>query len=140
VTGKKRVGWEVFSQEARGRAAGEFPYYVPGVVAKDVKKLIFVSGQTGLRTDSKGNVLNKGNIKDQTKTVIERIKTVLAAEGATLDDIVQVNVYLKDMGDIEGQAEIRSQYFKGCPPASALVEVNLVHPDMLIEISAIAAV
>ena len=137
---KRQIGWEVLPQDARDPLMEKHPYYVPGVAVSDIKKLIFVSGQTGLRTGAQGNVLNAGDIVDQTKTTIERVKIVLENEGAALDDVVQVTVFLRVASDRDKNAEIRAKYFKGSPPTSTLVGVDLVHKEMLVEINAIAAI
>lgn len=135
---RRQIKWEVLPEEHRDELMKRHLYYVPGVVVSDIKKQIFVSGQTGLRKDSQGRVLNEGDLADQTKVAIERIKTILELEGATLDDVVQVTVFLRDASDREKHAEMRSRYFKASQPASTLVGVNFVHKEMLIEINAIA--
>ena len=137
MANKKRLDWEIVPSEARD-PLWKYHYYVPGVVVSHVKKLIFVSGRSGVRKDSNGNVLNRGDIVDQTKTAIERVKDILEPEGATLDDVVQVTVFLADVKDRARHAEIRSQYFKMSPPASTLVGVKLAGEGMLVEINAIA--
>ena len=137
---KERINWEVLPLEARDPLMKKSLYYVPGVAVSDAKRIIFVSGQMSLRIDSQGDVINKGDIVDQTETAIERVKTVLEAGGATLDDVVQVNVFLRHVADREKHAEIRARYFKKEPPASTLVGVNLALEHMLIEINAIAVV
>lgn len=138
MVNKRQINWEVLPEEHRDQLMKKYLYYVPGVVVSDIKKQIFVSGQNGLKRDSQGRVLNEGDLVDQTKVAIERIKTILEAEGATLDDVVQVTVFLRDASERERHAEIRSKYFKESQPASTLVGVNFVHKEMLVEINAIA--
>lgn len=98
---------------------------------------IYVSGQVS--TDRDGNVVGKGDMRAQTRRTIENIRHVLAAEGASLDDVVKVTMYLTDMSRADEAREVRKQYFFNHPPASTGVEVNrLAHPDFLIEIEVIA--
>jgi reactive intermediate/imine deaminase len=112
------------------------PYYKPAVMVKG-GKLLFISGVPPF--DPNGNLIGKGDIKAQTKQVIENMKRILEEAGGSLDDIVCVTVYLTDIRYFEDVAEVRLQYFRNANMASTLVEVSkLYHPDQLIEISAIA--
>ena len=79
--------------------------------------------------------------REQTRYVLENLKTLLAQGGATLDDVVRVVVYIRDMADFRAIHEVRARYFTKDPPASTMVEVSrLVNDDMLIEIEATAVV
>ena len=102
------------------------------------KKLVFVSGQGAI--DANGEVVGKGDIVSQTKKAIENIEAVLRKAGATLDDVVKVTVFLKNLEDREKVAEVRKDYFKKDFPASTLVGVQLALKGMLIEMDAIAVV
>jgi len=135
---KSQINWEVLPEEHRDPMVQKYLYYVPGVAVSDIRKQIFVSGQNGLRKDSQGRVLNEGDLADQTKTAMEKIKTILGAEGATFDDVVQVTVFLRDALERERHVEIRSEYFKESQPASTLVGANFAYKEMLVEINAIA--
>ena len=98
---------------------------------------IYVSGQASL--DAKGNVVGAGDVVAQTRQVLENMKTVLAAAGATLDDVVKVTVYLADRDDRPKVNEVRKEYFKANRPASTLVEISrFAIEGMLIEIEALA--
>ncbi|KPK23354.1 MAG: hypothetical protein AMJ70_03705 [Dehalococcoidia bacterium SG8_51_3] len=115
-------------------------YYVPGVVVSNVTKQIYVSGQNGLRKDTQGRVLNEGDLEDQTRVALEKIETILANAGATLNDVVQVTVFLRDASDRDKHAEIRAKFFKEKQPASTLVGTDFIFKEMLVEINAIAAI
>ena len=69
---------------------------------------------------------------------MEKIKSILATEGATLNDVVQVTVFLRNASEREKHAEIRAEYFKGRQPASTLVGTDFIYKEMLVEINAIA--
>jgi enamine deaminase RidA (YjgF/YER057c/UK114 family) len=103
-----------------------------------VKRMIWVSGQ--LPFDEEGRLVGKGDIEGQTDQCIKNIGAVLAGLGGTLDDVVQVTVFVKDMGDLKTIHEVRLRHFEEPYPTSTLVEVKgFVHPEALIEINAIAA-
>lgn len=100
-------------------------------------KLVFVSGLTS--KDAAGTVTGKDDIRAQTIKVCENLKLAMKAAGGTLRDIMRVDVYIKDMSHFKTIHEVRSQYFDQEPPASTMVAVSaFTHPDMLIEINAIA--
>jgi 2-iminobutanoate/2-iminopropanoate deaminase len=99
--------------------------------------LIFVSGQVA--RNAAGETVGKGDIRAQTRQVLENIKAVLEVAGATLDDIVKLTVFVTDVSHLQAIHEVRAAYFRGDYPASTLVEVkSLVSPDLMIEIDAIA--
>jgi enamine deaminase RidA (YjgF/YER057c/UK114 family) len=108
------------------------------VVVAEGRKTIFVSGQ--LARDPNGNAIGKGDMRAQIRQVGENIKTALEAAGATLNDIVKTNTYVTDMDEFFKHVDVRMQYF-GALPTSTTVEVRrLAHPDLLVEIEAIAVV
>ena len=100
--------------------------------------LVFVSGQVA--RNAQGELVGKDDIVAQTRQVIENIKSVLEAAGATLDDVVKVTVYITNIEHFPQIHQVRADYFKSDYPASTLVVVKgLAHEDFLIEIEAIAA-
>ncbi len=105
----------------------------------EVKRLIWVSGQIAL--DENGKLIGKGDIGTQTEQCIKNVETALKKLGGSLDDVVQVTVFVKDMRGLKTIHEVRLKYFKEPYPTSTLVEVKgFVNPDALIEINALAAV
>ena len=103
--------------------------------------MLFVSGK--LATDASGAIVGR-TMREQTRQVLENIKAVLAPEGATMDDVVRVRVYVTQL-DPETLREIhsvRSGYFReGNYPASTLVRVvQFVREGALIEIDADAVI
>jgi 2-iminobutanoate/2-iminopropanoate deaminase len=102
-------------------------------------RLYFISGQVAV--DAQGNLIGKGDIRAQTRQVLENIKAALAAVHATMDDVACVNVFVMDMHHLQAIHEVRAEYWQSNYPASTLVQVaGLVHPDYLIEINALAIV
>jgi len=99
--------------------------------------LVFVSGL--LSKDENGEIVGVGDITAQTEQVIANLKTALAAAGATLEDIVRVDVYIKDMSHFDKIHAVRRKHFVKDPPASTMVEISRMTDDRcLIEINAIA--
>ncbi len=97
---------------------------------------IFVSGQIPVNPET-GEIV-KGGIKEQTERVLENIKAILEAAGSSLDKVVKVTVYLRDLGLFKEFNEVYAKYFLENPPARATVEVSNLWGDILIEIDAIA--
>jgi reactive intermediate/imine deaminase len=102
-------------------------------------RLVFLSGMTALNRD--GGVTGVGDIVAQTHQVCRNLEAGVRAAGGTLDDIVRVDVFVRNMEDFDAIHAVRRQYFTGTPPASTMVEVSrFVNKDYLIEINAIAVV
>lgn len=109
-------------------------HYSDAVVAG---KMVFVSGQAAL--DEDGNLVGRGDVVAQARQALDNMRRVLAAAGATLDDVVKVTVYLGDRDDRAKVNEVRREYFKENRPASTLIEINRFAIDgMLVEIEAVA--
>jgi 2-iminobutanoate/2-iminopropanoate deaminase len=107
------------------------------VEASQVKRMIWVSGQ--LSFDEREQFVGKGDMGAQTEQCLKNIESALKKLGGSLDDVVQVTVFVKDMKDLRTIHEVRLRYFKEPYPTSTLVEVTgFVHPDALIEINAVA--
>lgn len=93
----------------------------------------------GASADSLGTV--SLDIRVQTRAVLENIRDVLGAVGAGLEDLVSVTTYLVSMNDFGGYNEVYGEFFDETGPARTTVAVHqLPHPQLLIEISGIAAV
>ncbi len=94
-----------------------------------------ISGQLPL--DKSGKMVSMG-IKEQTKQCLENIKNIIESIDHKLEDIVKVNIYLKNMSEMMDMEEIYAQYFPQGTPAKRVVGVaNLPH-DALVQIEAIA--
>src|SRR5262249_31337427 len=69
--------------------------------------LVFVSGQTG-RHPVSGEVGK--DIREQTRNILERIKTILAAAGTSLENVMTVTTYLTRREDLAAYTEESAQY------------------------------
>ncbi|MCU1492850.1 MAG: Endoribonuclease [Acidimicrobiaceae bacterium] len=109
------------------------------VVAKGGGRMVFISGMSA--RDSTGLIVGRGDVSAQCHQVCRNLQIAVAAAGGTLDDIVRVEVYVRNMGDFSAIQHVRREYFSDPPPASTMVEVSrLAHEDLLLEITAIAMV
>lgn len=106
--------------------------YTPAIIAGD---LVFVSGQSPMAPGTRTVV--EGDIRVQTRQVLENIRSILAAAGCTMADVVKVSAHLADMGDFAGYNEIYAQYFPEPYPARTTVQSGLPGP-FLVEIEVVA--
>lgn len=98
----------------------------------------FLSGQIPL--DPVTNQLVAGDIAAQTERVLQNLKAVLEACGASLDSVVKTTVFLKDMGDFPKMNEVYGRHFAANPPARSTVQAARLPRDVSVEIDAIAAI
>lgn len=102
-----------------------------------VGNTMYVSGMLPLTAD--GKMVNT-SIADATRQSMNNIKAVLAANGMTMDNVVQTTLYVKDLNQFGDINKAYGEYFKdGKAPARVTVEVARLPKDAPIEISAIAA-
>jgi aminoacrylate peracid reductase len=107
--------------------------YSPGIRADNI---LYVSGTLAL--DSNGNVVGKGDVKAQTRHILETIKTVLETAGGSMKDITLNQIFLSDMTGYAAMNEVYREYFPENPPARYCIGAVLVRPEFLVEISSIA--
>lgn len=100
--------------------------------------LVFCAGQIG--TDPETNILVGDDIKSQTKQAFENMRNVLTGAGSSLDNVLKMNVYLKNMDDFAVMNEIYAAYYKKPYPARATVEVARLPKGALVEIECTAYV
>jgi 2-iminobutanoate/2-iminopropanoate deaminase len=114
-------------------------HFSQGVVAPAQGRMVFISGMTA--RDNDGRVVGAGDIDKQTRQVCENLKRAMGAAGGTLDDIVRVDVFVRNIEHFDAIHRVRREYFSAPAPASTMLEVSkMVSPEMLIEINAIAMV
>jgi 2-aminomuconate deaminase len=119
---------------------GTFPHF------RRAGDFIFVSGTSARRADDSiaGAEVGAGgavllDIRAQTRAVIENIRDILVAAGASLTDVVEVSTFLVSMDDFKGYNEVYGEFFGYEGPARTTVAVaELPHPHLLIEIKAVA--
>jgi 2-iminobutanoate/2-iminopropanoate deaminase len=97
---------------------------------------LFVSGQIPL--DPATGALVEGDVKAQARRVLENLRGILAAGGASVDQVVKTTVYLADMADFPAMNEVYAAFFTGAAPARATVQVSRLPRDVRVEIDAVA--
>ncbi len=104
--------------------------------AVKVGNMLFVSGQ--IPVDPKTGEVVKGDIKEQTRRVLENIKAILEAAGYGLSDVAMAFVFLSDMSLFGQFNEAYAEYFRDKPPARVTVQAARLPRDVLVEIAVIA--
>jgi len=101
---------------------------------------VFIAGQVAL--DGKGNLVGGSDVAAQSEQVFANLRTVVAACGGSLDDVVKITIYVTDAAYRPAVAAARQRHFKeGQYPASTyLVVAGLAVPQLLVEIEAVAMI
>lgn len=82
---------------------------------------------------------NEG-IKEQTKTMLAKVEALLAEAGSDIEHILSATLYIRDMKDFAQMNEVWDAWVpEGHAPARACVEARLARPELLIEVSIVAA-
>ncbi|HYW67269.1 MAG TPA: RidA family protein [Candidatus Dormibacteraeota bacterium] len=97
---------------------------------------LFVSGQVGV--DPASGEFAGPTIQLQTERMLENVKAILEAGGASLSHVVKTTVFLKDMNDFAAMNEVYARYFTAAPPARSTVQVARLPKDALVEIEVVA--
>jgi 2-iminobutanoate/2-iminopropanoate deaminase len=103
-----------------------------------VGDFIYVSGQIPLDPRT-GNLLD-GDIKTQTRQVMENLKAIVEAANSSMERIVKATVFLKNIGDFAAMNEIYAEYLGTAKPARSTVAVADLPRGALVEIDLIALV
>ena len=99
--------------------------------------LVFCSGQIAI-DPATGEMVGASDVRAQTQRVMDNLKAVLAAAGASFASVVRTTIYLTELADFGAVNEVYGSYFSGDPPARATVEVAGLPKGALVEIDAIA--
>lgn len=103
------------------------------------KSMIFVSGQ--LAMDAEGVAIAPNDISAQTRYIFENIKKILKEVGATLEDVVKVQIFLTDIKKFSQVSAVRNEYLENIKPVSTLVEIsNTVKEGCHVEIEVTAII
>ncbi|MFP4475140.1 MAG: RidA family protein [Desulfatibacillaceae bacterium] len=96
---------------------------------------VFVSGQLGMDPET-GELVN-GDIRDRTRRAIENVAAIAQAAGGTLADVVQVRLYLLEMGHFASVNEVYAEYFGQGMPARAAIGVASLPRGADVEMEAV---
>ena len=114
------------------------PFGYSHVVDAPAGRVIFISGQVPLNTE--GELVGEGDFEAQARQVFANLSAALEAAGAGWSDVVKLNYFLTDIGELATVRAIRDEYVDTeRPPASTLVQVSaLFSPEAMVEIEAVA--
>lgn len=94
---------------------------------------VYLCGQVGKDADA--------DITEQTQTMLEKVDALLLEAGSDREHILSATVYIKDMKDFAAMNEVWDNWVvEGHSPARACVQASLARPELLVEVSVIAAV
>ena len=102
--------------------------------------LLFLSGQIGTRPGVSPPEVVEGGVEAETRQTLENIRTVLAADSLTLDDLVKCTVFLADIDDYAAMNAVYLEFFPSDPPARSALATGGLAFDARVEIECIAAV
>jgi len=115
------------------------PYSHVATIPAGDSTLLFVAGQVAV--DDTGALVGEGDMGEQTRVVMEILGGILAAHGASFDDVVNIRSFVTDMDRLAEVAEVRRRYLSEPWPTSTSVEVSrLFLPGALIEVEVVAAI
>lgn len=98
---------------------------------------LYTSGQIAINPAN--NELVVGNIKDETKMVMENLKAVLTAANMSFEHVIKATIFISDMNNFGQINEVYGSYFTSDFPARETVEVACLPKNVNVEISVIAA-
>jgi 2-iminobutanoate/2-iminopropanoate deaminase len=101
---------------------------------------IFLSGSIGALPGVNPPQIVEGGVQAETRQTFENIKTVLAAAGATMEDLIKCTVFLADIADYAAMNEAYLEYFPSDPPARSAMAGSGLALGAKVEIECIAAV
>lgn len=92
---------------------------------------------SGMHAGAADGVVGGDDAYLQAREAFRRVRALVEAIGASLDDVLSLRVYLTDIGDKIAVGRARAEVFTGTPPCSTLVEVAaLVEPRLRVEVEA----
>ena len=100
------------------------------------EKTIFVSGQLPLMNGER--VPSSDNIEDQTRIVLEKLKTILEAANSSLDKVLRTTIYISDINYWDKVNVVYAEFLGDHRPARTIVPTKTLHFYCLIELDAIA--
>jgi len=107
--------------------------YSQAIVSGD---LIFCAGQVAL--DPKTGELVSGDIREQTRRVLDNLAAVLETAGAGLDRVTKTTVFLTDFAEFAAMNEVYAERFGAHRPARSTVQISTLPKGARIEVECIA--
>ena len=105
--------------------------------AVEINGTLYISGQVPI--DPATGKMVEGGITEQTTQALKNIKSILAAAGYSLNDVVKSTCLLSDMSDFKAMNEVYAKFYTTDQPARAAFAVKGLPLGALIEIETVAA-
>jgi aminoacrylate peracid reductase len=102
---------------------------------------VFTAGLVAI--DTNGATVGVGNIREQTRHVLEQIRSIVEAAGGAVSDVLSVQIFIKDFADYAAMNEVYREFFLsagGSFPPRYCIRADLVKNDWLVEMAAVAKV
>lgn len=98
--------------------------------------MVYVSGQLPIAPD--GTRLNEAAFELQAQQVLDNVAAALAGAGSEVGRLVQVRVYVTDIGDWPAFNTLYARWTGEARPARCVVPVPALHYGFKIEVEAVA--
>ncbi|MDQ3055852.1 MAG: RidA family protein [Actinomycetota bacterium] len=121
--------------EAHNPTEGVYPTDNWAMEVRGAERLLFVSGTMGLDTDGRPGA----SLDEQLELVWANIRAILASAGMTLEHVVRVTSYLRDVSYAAANATARVQALGGRAVPTTAIVVQTLDSAWLVEIEVIAA-
>ena len=133
---------------AAWKRAGDL-IFLSGIIAVDPSQHLIVGGYRDLPAGARRLLgetrefsvdIKEGPIIAQSWYVLDRIRATVESAGGSMQDVVKLVQYFKDLRDFPCYSRVRKLFFPGDPPVSTVVEVSgmLPSPEILLEVEATA--
>ena len=99
-------------------------------------QFLFVSGQVPI--DPATGELVSGSIAEQTRRAFQNVGEILAAAGASFQQVARTTVYLADLSDFAAMNEVYATFFTPPHPARSTIQAARLPRDAKIEVDVIA--
>ena len=121
---------EIISTDKAPKAVGPYSQAVR------YKDMLFLSGQLCVNPDT--GEYERETVAAQTRRCMENIKAVLAAAGATMDNVLKCTIFLSSMDHFQEMNQVYAGYFQDAPPARITVASAGIYDDLDVEIDVVA--
>ena len=99
--------------------------------------LLFVAGQGPMNPQT--GQMQRQDIQAETRQVLENVKAILEAAGASLAQVVKTTCYLADIDDFQAFNAVYAEYFPADPPARTTIQAGRLPGDIRVEVEVVAS-
>ncbi|MGV8984232.1 RidA family protein, partial [Clostridium sp.] len=89
--------------------------------------------------DAKTGDMVAGGVKEQATQCLKNIKAIIESVDHVMGDVVKVNIFLKNIADIDAVDEVYKAFFPGGVPARTMVGVSVLPNHALVQIDVVVA-